>query len=301
MKQHLQRKGRVAFCWIGAVLAAGLLLIGITDLLQTVWSHRRPVFVPAPPRAEIHAILQKGTRTERDYHLLFQETGLSPTAIEELLDQGADGYAVILETQKGFHAAPEAQCVPLIGGRFTCQDLLRDEQGEPVESVPIAALRPGDLLVSFSTHTMGWRHGHAGLVIDPAKGTVLEAVQLGVNSYLAGVQHWQHYSNFMVLCVQDATRELGQRVARFARKHLEDIPYSLLAGLLGDKAQVVEEGPGVHCAYLPWYAWNSEGVDLDANGGAIVTVGDLARSPELEVIQVYGMDPAQVEHRVRGL
>lgn len=294
-------RGRSLAMGIAALLFSVALLLGLTNFLQTRWSHRHPRFTPETAQMDLTPLLEKAHLDQADYRLLLHQTGLSPDAVDALLEQGDAGKQTILEIQDGFFHAPEPQCVPLIGGRFTCQDLLRDEQDQPIYGVPLSPLQPGDILLSFSTHTLGWRHGHAGLVIDPARAAVLEAVQLGVNSYLVHARHWQTYSNFMVLRVKDATAQQRRQVADFANHTLKDVPYSLLSGLTGAKDQPIEEGPGVHCAYLPWYAWNQAEVDLDANGGPIVTVGDLARSPELEVVQVFGMDPGLVEHRQSGL
>ena len=287
-------------CLAGAMAVLGLVLgmAGLVLLLQTGWSHREARFVPTEPRAELTALLEAPRRTQADDALLFRQTGLSPTAVEELLEQGETGKEKILQAQEGFYTAPAPQCISLIGGRFTCEDRLRNEKGKPVYGVPLAPLHPGDLLVSFSTHTLGWRHGHAGLVLDA--GHVLEAVQLGTNSRIKKVDHWRTYSNFLVLRVKDAAARMGQAVADYARQVLNNVPYSLLPGILTPKDGPVEEGPGIHCAYLPWYAWNQQGVDLDADGGPIVTVGDLARSPQLEVVQVFGLDPALVADRQSG-
>lgn len=286
---------------LAIVLVSGILMIALTGFLQIGWSHRQPHFTPETPKVDLTSLLQKPALTQRDYDLLFHQTGLSPTAVDTLLADGETGRQTILEVQEGFFNAPEPQCISLIGGRFTCQDLLRDAKGEPFYGVPLAPLQPGDILLSFSTHTLGWRHGHAGLMIDPSRSAVLEAVQLGVHSYLAHVRHWRTYSNFMVLRVKEATDQQRQQVADFANRVLNDVPYSLLPGLVTPKDHPVEEGPGAHCAYLPWYAWNHAQVDLDANGGRIVTVEDLARSPKLEVVQVFGIDPSLVEQRQSGL
>ena len=40
-----------------------------------------------------------------------------------------------------------------------------------------------------------------------------------------------------------------------------------------------------------WQAYFNFGYDLDSNGGAIVVPKDIATSPLLEVVQVYGFDP----------
>ena len=287
----------MALLGVAALLLMAILASVVIFFLQTGWSHRRSGFSTERIREDLTDVLHKSRLSEADYELLFQQTGLAPAAVDDLLQQGEAGRETILETQEGFFTAPRARCVPLLGGRLTCQDLLQSETGEPVYGVPLAPLQEGDILLSFSTHTLGWHHGHAGLVIDPARGAVLEAVQPGINSYAARVDHWRSYANFLVLRVRDVSAELCRQVADFANRKLRDVPYSLLPGLIGPKTQPVEEGPGIHCAYLPWYAWNHAGVDLDANGGRIVTVGDLARSPELEVVQVFGMDPALLANR----
>ena len=207
----------------------------------------------------------------------------------------AEGPAFALErlteTQNGFFAPITPQCVTLIGGRFTCEDRLRDGEGNAVYSVPLAPLQAGDIILTFSTHTFGWRHGHAGLVVSPELGVTVEAVVMGSDSAQMDAQHWRTYSNFMVLRVKDAGDRERRDVARYALDHLDGIPYSLLAGIFGAKAPDDDRSLTAQCAYLPWYAWQSAGVDLDSDGGRIVTVLDLAESPLLEAVQVYGIDP----------
>ena len=125
-------------------------------------------------------------------------------------------------------------------------------------------------------------------------GVTLEAVVLGSDSAQVNAQHWRTYSNFMVLRVKDAGDETRQQVVQFALEHLDGIPYSLLSGILGPKAPEPDSPLKAQCAYLPWYAWQAFGVDLDSDGGKIVTVLDLAESPLLEVVQIYGIDPASL-------
>ena len=48
------------------------------------------------------------------------------------------------------------------------------------------------------------------------------------------------------------------------------------------------------CAHLVWEAYQSTGLDLDSDGGKIVTVKDLANSEYLDVVQVYGVDPEEI-------
>ena len=123
---------------------------------------------------------------------------------------------------------------------------------------------------------------------NPVK--TLEAAVLGKNAEVLDADRWRTYTNFIVLRVKDSTEELKNRVDADARKLLEDIPYSLSSGLFGPKSPEIPKT--AQCAYLPWYAWNHVGIDLDSDKGKLVTVMDLLKSPYLEVIQVYGLNPA---------
>ena len=48
------------------------------------------------------------------------------------------------------------------------------------------------------------------------------------------------------------------------------------------------------CAHLVWYAYRHFGVDLDSNGGLVVTPPEMANSPYVEVVQIYGFDPVKL-------
>ncbi|MEG2118796.1 MAG: hypothetical protein RRY53_00470, partial [Pseudoflavonifractor sp.] len=265
--------------------------------LQTIWVHRIPFFSPDYPKVDLTDTLEQSALTENDYDTVFQQTGLARPAVDALLAQGPAGVAQITATQEGFFTPSAARCVELIGGHFTCEDRTVDSGGSASYSVPLAPLAPGDIIVSFSTHTFGWRHGHAGLVADPARGITLEAVVMGSDSAQMDVQHWRTYSNFMVLRVKGASDELRRQVADFGFAHLDGIHYGLLSGIFGTKAPPPTEDLVAQCAYLPWYAWQAFDADLDGDGGKIVTVADLASSPLVEVVQVYGIDPAQLSGR----
>lgn len=258
-------------------------------LLQHVWPHRVRPFVPDYAPVELAATLDRDVLSEADYALLYAQTGLSPTAIEDLRALGQAGRDQIIETQRLFFQPPQGEtCAPL--GYVTREHRYYDEAGKLVYGVPLAPLKPGDILVSFSTHTAGWRHGHAGLVLDPEGEVTLEAVVLGSDSSRMNLRHWRTYSTLMVLRPK-ADDALRLRAVEYAETYLEGKPYSLISGVFGPKFQP-EDGPhSGHCAYLPWCAWASQGIDLDGDGGKVVTVGDLAAGDRVEVIQIWGLDP----------
>lgn len=285
-------KKRRLWLWVAVPVAIVALFFGLNALLQTFWAHRNPYFFPDYQQIDLSPILSQSVLDDEDYETLFFQTGLARPAVDALLAQGVQGVDQILETQAGFFAEQTPVCVDL--PPITKEDRLRDIDGNPVYSVPLAPLEAGDIILSFSTHTYGWRHGHASLVVDPQLGITLEAVVLGSDSAQVNAQHWRTYSNFMVLRVKDAGEDTRQQVVQFALEHLDGIPYSLLSGIFGPKAPDPDTPLKAQCAYLPWYAWQAFGVDLDSDGGKIVTVLNLAESPLLEVVQVYGIDPASL-------
>lgn len=184
--------------------------------------------------------------------------------------------------QRG-EAFENIKCVPLLGW-FTREDRLTEG------SMELLDLQPGDILITLATHSMGWRHGHAGLVVD--EETVLECVSIGQKSALVKIECWETYANIAVLRVKEASIETKEKVVSYAMEKLRNVPYHLSSGFVGEKAPETDEVYfGLHCSYLVWYAWNHFGYDLDSDGGRLVTSHDLLRSKRLEVIQSYGMEP----------
>ena len=260
--------------WSAAILLlAGMCLSVSVYAAQRFWAHREERFVPS--YAEL-------TLTEKtDYETIFRQTGLGQTAADKLLQE--DGIAGLQRAQELFFHPPEEACRSLFGW-FTREDRLVSN------GVQLVDLQPGDILLTLSTHSAGWRHGHAGLVID--KDTVLECGLLGTDSSLKSAESWSCYTNYAVLRVKGITQQQQERMKQYALSTLYKVPYRLLAGFSGVKAPKSDEpGFGLQCAYLVWYAWNHFGYDLDADGGRLVTANDLLDADHVEVVQIYGMNP----------
>lgn len=266
------RRWQKRVCVVLAVLAA---LVVFVYLLQRFWAHRNGYFVPDYPQVAL--------TEDSDYETIFLQTGLGRAAVDKLLAAG--DFATILAAQQAFFNPPEASCTPLLGW-FTREDRLESS------GTPLVDLQPGDVVITLSTHSLGWRHGHAGLVIDG--GTTLECVVLGTDSKLVNAAHWSTYSNYAVLRLKDITPELQQEIVKYSLEYLLGVPYHLTSGFIGPKAPDPDDWQfGLHCSYLVWYAWNHFGYDLDSDGGRLASSYDLLHSDLLEVVQVYGMDPRQ--------
>lgn len=277
-----------------AVAVLFLVLAALWLFLQHVFPHFFPPFRPDYPQLDLAPILAHEHLSEADYQTLFAQTGLGTAAIDDLRDRGEAGIGQILDTQAAFFEPPgQDSCSPL--GITTREHRYLDEDGYILYAVPLAPLQEGDIIVSFSTHTAGWSHGHAGLVIDPdpQRPVTLESVVLGTLSDTMNANHWRSYTTMMVLRpkADEATRH---QVAQLAMERLYGIPYSLVSGVFGDKLQPLDGSHNAQCGYLPWYAWMAAaGIDLDGDGGRVVAPADLAMSPHVEVVQVYGIDPGR--------
>ena len=266
------RRWQKRICVVLVVLAV---LVVFVYLLQRFWAHRDGYFLPDYSQVTL--------TEDSDYETIFLQTGLGRAAVDKLL--AANDFQTILDAQQAFFNPPAASCAPLLGW-FTREDRLESS------GTPLVDLQPGDVVITLSTHSLGWRHGHAGLVIDG--GTTLECVVLGTDSKLMNASHWTNYSNYAVLRLKDITPELQQEIVEYSLEYLLGVPYHLTSGFIGPKAPDPDDWQfGLHCSYLVWYAWNHFGYDLDSDGGRLASSYDLLHSDLLEVVQVYGMDPRQ--------
>lgn len=288
MTQTISRRRAVRLLAVLAALILGAVLLLV---LTRPLAHLSAPFTPGYPMEDLTPLLDGHPLTDSEYETLFLQTGLGRAGVDSWLALGEAGVQAILDTQAAFFAPRQARCDPL--AITTWEDHHVDGAGNVTYGFPMAPLAEGDVLLSFSTHTLGWRHGHAGLVVDAANGLTLEAVLIGSDSAVVYARHWASYTTYLHLRLRDLTGEQQEAITRFAWEELDGIPYRLTSGIFSpDKFQDPDsDGLGAQCAYLAWYALAWAGYDVDSDGGRIVTVGDIAQSPLFEVVQVYGLDP----------
>ncbi len=260
---------------VAVLLIALVLFTGANHFTQHIVAHNKPYFTPNYDRIT----LTKDT----DLQTIFLQTGIGVNTARKMIEENR--FEEILEAQELFFANDNVVCSPMIKW-FTREERLENEL------IPFYDLQPGDILVTLSTHTWGWRHGHAAIVIDEFR--TVESISMLYDSSVERSYFWQDYSNFAVLRVKDITPEQGLEVATFAEQNLVNKPYSLFAGWGKNKAPDVNSKRfTLHCSYLAWYAWDYFGVDLDSDGGKIATSYDILHSDKLEIVQLYGMDPRE--------
>lgn len=229
--------------------------------------------------------------SEQAYGVLLKQTGLGKPSVDFLLQKGQKTAIETLEEyQELFYSKPEILCRKI--GPITSEERLINGEGKAVAANRILHLENGDVLITKATHSIGWRHGHAAVVVDAEKRITLEAAVWGENTAYQDVRKWESYPTLIQLRYRE-NPDVSEKAAVFARQQLNDIPYGLLTGMV-QKTRIVEKVSKTQCAHLVWYPYLTQGLDLDSDGGWLVTPNDLTNSSWFEVVQVYGADPEEL-------
>ena len=272
---------------IGGTIALGA--VALLVFLALFHMESDGVWAPDYEQMDLSAIVSKPILEEEDYGTLFKQTGLGRDAVDALLEEHGsplDREQVFEQYQENFFNPLPSECRRI--GIITHEEKIRDEQGELIKGFQIPSLRDGDVLISKSTHSLGWRHGHAAIVTNANARETVEAILWGRDSVLQSVNKWQTYPSFMVLRLKDHEEGLPDRIAAYALETMQGIPYGLLTGIPRKAPEVVQK---TQCAHLIWYPYHQFGYDIDSDGSWLVTPKDIANSPFFEVVQVYGMNP----------
>lgn len=270
----------------GRMIIGSLLLVLLFRFFPP-FVERQAHIVPDYPRVDLTEIIKKDVLAQRDYRCIYEQTGLGKIAIDKLRQQEDKVEGIIYYQEKLFQDV-EFVCEP--NSTISNEERLVD-RGKTICGTKFADLQNGYVLITKSSHTFSWRNGHAAIVVDAARGETLESVVLGSSSCIQDVNKWLNYPNFIVLRLNNADPLLLEKIASFAKTYLNDIPYSLTAGVFRKKYEPTAEISGTQCAHLIWRAFREYGFDVDSTGGRIVTPKDIANSPLFEVVQVYGMNP----------
>jgi len=270
---------------ITLIVAGGLV---ISDAITEPDAH----FVPDYPKTNIEEILSKNQLTEEDYKTIFCQTGLGKPSIDELRKESPDSTNAILDFQDNFFKKIDYVCEK--NSPISKEESVIDENGNFINGTELAPLHNGDIMITKSSHVFGWRNGHAAIIVDAAQGETLESVVLGTNSLVQQIDKWKNYPDFMIFRIKGSSEELMNEISQSALINLNDIPYDFTVGILSPKYEKAGEISGTQCSHLVWEAFKLFGYDLDSDSGMIVTPKDIANSPLLEVVQVYGVNPEEI-------
>lgn len=264
------------------ILTTSLFLLNwITESESTIHNF------PSVEKIDIYNLVQQRKLSIPQLKLISRQTGVSPNIVEELL---AENKGFELMKLQAAYFAP-IKTISESSSIITVSEYIVDEVGEYVNGTDFADIHKGDILITKNSRFLGWRNGHVGLVVDAKKGLVLEALMLGTNTKLCSLSKWETLPSFQVLRLKEVARSnelenicFSWLVAEYAMDNLIDIPYSLTAGMNPKEVTIKK----TQCAHLIWYAYKQFGIDLDSDGGIIVTPADIQNSPYLEVVQSYG-------------
>ena len=250
----------------------------ITD----IWAYEDVVQISNTEWNTVYEKLENGDDlTENDYDLIFSQTGLGKSAV----DTFADKPEKIEEYRDYYIDDKDYKCVR--EGVFACHEYITDSNGNAIQNPPFANLQNGDIIITLSIHSLGWRHGHAAIVVDAEQGTTAQAVMIGEKSALGNIGEWREFPLVAVLRAKDISEEIRNEIALFTKEKLIGIDYSLVSGILSGRDENIIPTT-THCAHYVWYAYKCFGIDIDSNGGCIVTPKEILHSEKLEVVQVYG-------------
>ncbi len=266
----------VCACFIGCILLTALglqIAFMIADGIE-VW---RPDY----EKVEISDILDKAADelSEEDYQTLYEQTGLTKVGIDRALAKGQDGKQCIKTIQDNYFK--DFEVINGLFAPFICTDRINGY-------AQAIYLENGDIVVTSSTHISGYRMGHAGLVTDGANNKVVQAMAYGNPTFIGNISGFTSRVNFMIFTPK-CSAETKAAAAEYAET-LVGTEYSAFTGVFTDKNSITK----TQCAHLVWYAYMHCGIDLDSDGGLMVTPHDLANSPELELVQVFGFDPEKL-------
>ena len=250
---------------------------------------------PSYEKIDISELINKEEWTEEEYDILRHQTGLAPSVLD-----GFRGDKRLLEFQNALFF--KGEIYHEAASYVTPHDRLHDpDAGKEYTSAndydaPLVPLEAGDVIVTSTCHTFGWRNGHAALVTSATStgGFVLESITIGYDSEItsSGVLWFRRSANFLVLRLKNVDKEARAEIAKKASEELVGIPYSLKIGLFTKKDQCADGRTpvGTNCSHLVWQAFKNAGYDIDSDGGPVCTGRDISKCDLFEVIQVYGFD-----------
>lgn len=284
-KKEKQRKKLSGRKKLAIALAAFVLFVGgVLGGLQigVIWTDKTWVHWYADyEKEDISGILGKETLSEEDYRVLYEQTGLTRLGVDGLLEDR--NLSRILDIQDFYFKEHTVRCERF--NPYTYSEVLTSGR------IPLAKLEDGDIIVTATTHVSGWRLGHAALVVDGDAGRLLEAFGPGDVSVLTYVNSFTNLADVMVLRPKFSA-EFRAEVAEYARENMQGAKYSFWTGIFHKKYADTFEY--TQCAHVVWYAYRHFGVDLDSNVGLVVTPPEIANSPYVEVVQIFGFDPVRL-------
>jgi len=245
-------------------------------------------FIPAYEKINLGDLpgIETGNFAEDDYKVLLRQTGLGKDAVDNVFVSADDPAAALEAFQESFFDPPEYSCYKI--GIGTREESFLDDNGKPFYGFEIADVKVGDIVISKCTHSVGWRHGHAGIVIDAENGKTFEAIYPGTLTMVQNLSKWRTFPQYIQLRHKEPG--IGEKAAKIAVEDLSGVYWRYHAGLLGKS-----DKPGsTQCSHLVWHAFMKLGYDIDSNRLWPVTPKNIANSEYFDIVQIFGADPDRI-------
>ncbi len=231
----------------------------------------------------VNKLNKKESLTLNEFNTLSVQTGLSKTSIEKFLTKYEPNK--LYDYQNDHLKNQEEVISTFFLGSY--QHELKNNH------LPFVDVQNGDILITSTSHTFGYRHGHSGIVVDIDKGLTVESYTPFSNSKYDKLYTWLAFPEVMVLRLKEEYRDILSDVIEYTKNYLVGVKYSLLASTKA-KFTTSTSPKKTQCSHLVWAAFYAYGIDLNSDGSWLVTANDIARSPYLEVVEVKGFNYTQL-------
>ena len=215
--------------------------------------------------------------TTDEYKIISIQTGLSKTSIDKLIEKTEPKK--LLDYQNDHLYNQEEVLSTFFFGSYQ-HELVKNH-------LQFVDIQDGDVLVTSTSHTFGFRHGHSGIVVDAGKGLTVESYTPFSDSKYDKLYTWLAFPEVMVLRLKEEYRYLINDIVEYTKNYLVGVKYSLLASTK-QKITSTTKINKTQCSHLVWAAYYAFGIDLNSDGSWLVTANDISRSPYLEVVEVKG-------------
>lgn len=276
---------------IAKIITIACLILAITATIigaLTLFTEGNSVTISTAEKIDLAAITQKEALTEQDYSILWEQTGLGKTVLDTLW-QEPNRKEILLAEQNRFFNAPTYSCMGL--ALFSKAEIITNRE----DYYPLYDLQPGDILLTKSTHTLFYRHGHSALYLG--NGLILEAAAIGLPTDTANAELWGQYPSGIHLRLKESVAEsmgtdrttLGAQAANYAKTELMGDKYHLLSGAF----HIGTESDHTQCAHLICAAYQNCGINVSSREFP-ATPHSLLNSGQFEILRYWGFDPKDI-------
>lgn len=300
--KRIKNKEKQKKRWAISLITGFLLFVALFYWKSQGESHIR--WIPDYEMSELPSFFKVSQLSSEQLLEIYRQTGVSEVGLLRLEEQGRleelevfqrafflEG--VVMESEDLTALSYPLTTLPIfseMNSPISWEEWVVDFEGNRGAYLPMVPLSKGDVLLTPSSYCFGFRQGHAALVIE--EDTTLESVVLGTNSKFQWAGKWQGFPAVVILRPKE--EEMAERAVEFALSHLVDIPYVLTIGVFSDKYLGFDRVWGTNCSHLVWQAYEWAGIDIDGNGGRQVLPQDMGYSSQLEVVQIWGINPEEM-------